>query len=166
MNPSGSTSSSVSGRHRALLAADGYAELGLPDLAWEEIDQLPESDKHLPEVREIMLGLYIRQGRWAEAISEGGQWCREGIDRPAIYIHTAYALHETGRTPEARAILQSGPASLRSNPLYHYNMACYLATAGSLKDAEVCLRTAFRMDEKLRQFAKKDPDLKDFRSIL
>jgi Flp pilus assembly protein TadD len=152
-------------RQRVMAAADGYAELGLTDLAWEEIDRLTDSDRARPEVQELMLGLLVQQRRWDEAIAAGRRLCMHGCRRPAVYIHTAFALHEAGRTAEARTTLLEGPESLRTSPLYHYNMACYLAVAGNLKDAEVCLRTAFRMDAKLRHHARHDPDLKDIRDM-
>jgi predicted Zn-dependent protease len=151
---------------RILSAADGYAELGLPDLAWLEVNALPEAEQSRPEVQELMLGLLVRQRRWEEAIETGRRLCTRRWERPAIYIHTAFALHETGRTAEARALLLAGPESLRTDPLYHYNMACYLAVSGDLKDAAISLKTAFRMDGKLRLHARHDPDLKDFHSAL
>ena len=113
-----------------------------------------------------MLGLLVRQHRWEEAIETGRRLCSERWERSAVYIHTAFALHELGRTAEARVTLEAGPECLRADPLYHYNMACYLAVSGQLRDAEVCLRTAFRMDGKLRAHARHDPDLKEFRGVL
>jgi len=151
---------------RILSAADGYAELGLADLAWQEVNSLPDHERSRPEVQELILGLLVRQHRWDEAIEAGRRLCTKCSDRPAVYIHTAYALHEAGRTAEARTLLLEGPDSLRTDPLYHYNMACYLAVSGDLKDAEISLRTAFRMDGKLRVHARHDPDLKSFRGLV
>ena len=153
-------------RERILSAADGYAELGLPELAWEEVDSLSDEERSLPEVQEVMLGLLIRQHRWEEAIVTGSRLCAMAANRPSVFIHTAFALHESGRTSEAQATLLAGPESLRKEPLYHYNLACYLAVAGNLQDAEVELRVAFQMDESLRQHARTDPDLKCFREIV
>lgn len=153
-------------RDRIMAAADGYAELGLPEMAWEEVNSLTIDERQRPEVQELILSLLVRQHRWLEAVEAGQLMCSERWERPAVYIHTAFALHELGRTAEARATLTGGPDCLREDPLYHYNMACYLAVAGNLKDAEVWLRTAFQMDSKLRMHARKDPDLKEFRGIL
>lgn len=166
MSIPGPQSSDDPARERIMSAADGYAELGLPDLAWQEVNSLPDEDRSRPEVQELMLGLLVRQCRWDEAIETGRRLCTGGWERPTAYIHTAFALHEAGRTAEARATLLKGPESLRTDPLYHYNMACYLAVSGELKDAEICLRTAFRMDGKLRLHARNDPDLKHFRRLL
>ncbi len=150
---------------RVVNAAEGYAALGLPDLAWEELTCLTPRQREHPEVREMELALLVQENRWQEAIQSGCDLCGQGWDRPGVYIHTAYALHAAGRTAEAHAILLAGPACLRESPLYHYNMGCYLAVSGNLRDAEVCLRTAFRMDAKLRLHARRDPDLKDFKGV-
>ena len=152
-------------RQRVLTAATGYVELGLSDLAWEELTCLEEHDRSLPEVQEFILSLLIRENRWEEAVAAGSGLCNEPAMPPSIFIHTAFALHELGRTAEARAVLVGGPPSLRSDPLFHYNMACYLAVSGDLQDAEVCLRTAFQMDPKLRAHAATDPDLRSLQGV-
>jgi len=153
----------TSERSRILTAADGYAELGLSDMAWDELNTLSAEERSLPDVQELVLGLLVRQHRWAEVVETGRRLCAVVKDRPMPFIHTAYALHELGRTGEAKATLLAGPECLQTDPLFHYNMACYLAVGGELKDAEVALRTAFKLDAKLRVHARRDPDLKEIR---
>lgn len=153
-------------RERILNAAAGYIELGLADMAWDELNTLTDSDRIRPEIQEFILSMLIRENRWEEAVATGHNLCLEPEMPPAVFIHTAFALHELGRTPEARELLLSGPVSLQSDPLFHYNMACYLAVSGDLRDAEVCLRTAFKMDPKLRTHACSDPDLRGLQGML
>jgi len=153
-------------RERILTAADGYAELGLNDMAWHELESLADTDRVLPEVQELVLSLLVREERWEETVAVGVPLCADASHPRSIFIHTAFALHELGRTAEARATLLSGPESLRSDPLYHYNMACYLAVGGALEDAGEFLRTAFRMDSKLRLHASTDPDLKALQGVI
>src|SRR6478752_4572165 len=109
MSSPGPQSPDNSSRERIMAAADGYAELGLTDLAWEEVASLTEAERGIPEVQELILSLLVRQNRWLEAIDAGRRMCRERWDRAAVYIHTAYALHELGRTAEAQSTLQDGP---------------------------------------------------------
>jgi tetratricopeptide (TPR) repeat protein len=166
MNPPATPDPTRDERQRILLAMEGYADLGLPDMAWEEYACLSEQDRQRPEVREMELCLHIRVRHWEGAIPLGLTLCETMPGRPAVFIHTAFALHEAGRTPEARALLDSAPAALHGDPLYHYNMACYLAVLGHLREAEPLLRKALQMDGKLRRHARTDPDLKDLRGIL
>lgn len=153
-------------RERILSAATGYVELGLPDMAWVELDDLSNGDRLHPDVQEFILSLLVRENRWEEAVAAGRPLCTDPATPPAIFIHTAFALHELGQTDQARATLLAGPDSLHSDPLYHYNMACYLAIGGEFQDAEVCLRTAFQMDPKLRVHAQTDPDLHGLQAAL
>jgi Flp pilus assembly protein TadD len=153
-------------RQRILSAVEGFADLGLMDMAHEELATLSPADRDRPEVYELRLCLYIRERRWEEAISMGLPLCRSLPERTAFFIHTAYALHEARRTVEARELLSTGPPALHKDPLYHYNMACYLAVLGDLRAAGPLLRQALEMDGKLRSHALTDPDLKDLRSML
>jgi hypothetical protein len=151
---------------RVLSAACGYAELGLSDMAWEELESLEDSDRVRPDVQELVLSLLVREERWEETVAVGVPLCADASHPASIFIHTAFALHELGRTPEARATLLSGPKSLCSDPIFHYNLACYQAVCGELAEAGEHLRTAFRMDSKLRLHASTDPDLASLQGVM
>jgi hypothetical protein len=71
-----------------------------------------------------------------------------------------------GRTQEAKQLLLDGPASLLSEPTYHYNLGCYDAILGNLDTAAQHLETSFQMDSKFREIAKYDPDLKAVHGLL
>ena len=51
-------------------------------------------------------------------------------------------------------------------PIYYYNMGCYEALLGNAKDAELNLKTSFKLDESFRELAKKDPDLQSVHALL
>ena len=146
-------------RLRTLEAVEGYATLEMWDFAWEEISQLSHDDLLRPEVQEMTLALLMRQSRWKEAILVGRTLCRECPDLPQAFLHTAFCLHENGETPEALKTLRSGPNSLQQDALFHYNSACYLAVMGYDNEAREALRTAFALDDKLRENARTDKDL-------
>jgi Flp pilus assembly protein TadD len=147
-------------RPRAFVAACGYLELGLADLALEELEELGEMGRRDAAVRELRVAARIQMKQWEEAIEEGHALCRDEPECAAAWLHTAYALHEAGRTRDACALLLSAHDVVRRDPLYHYNMACYLAVLGDPQNAEVSLRVAFAARPALRRYAKGDPDLK------
>ena len=60
---------------------------------------------------------------------------------------------------KARDYLLSGPPSLHAEPTYHYNLACYECALGHLDLARLHLDKSFSMDKKMRDLAKRDPDL-------
>lgn len=145
---------------RLLIAAQGYSELGLPELALDELDQLPDEVNKSPMGIESRLSVLMQAKRWKPALATGRELCRIAPDKTAGFIHTAFCLHEMGRSREALDLLSSGPAALKAEPTYHYNLACYEAALGNIEQARAHLNVSFAMDKSLKDFARTDPDLK------
>jgi len=151
---------------RSLLSAQGYIELEMTDEALRELDSLSPEDRECDETRQMRLFVYMRSKRWDEALAVCRQ-LREGSPGATTgYIHGAFCLHEMGRTLEAKKLLLQGPPVLLTEPTYHYNLACYNAVLGNLVEATSHLKTSFQMDQKFREIAKYDPDLKPVHGLL
>jgi predicted Zn-dependent protease len=145
---------------RILLTVQGYMELDMPEEALREILLVKPADQNREDVLQIKLFILMRTKCW-EAALEICKFLQELNPETTVgYIHGAFCLHENGQTPEAKAMLLRGPATLLQEPTYYYNLACYDAILGNLEDAKKNLRTSFKMDEKFREIAKYDPDLK------
>lgn len=144
---------------RLLIAAQGYSELGLPDLALAELAQIPADSQDEPPVIETRLSVLMVAKRFREALPVAGDLCRAIPDKAAGYIHAAFCLHELGDSRGAREMLCSGPESLKCEATYYYNLACYEAALGNLDAARTNLDVSFAMDRKLRDHALTDPDL-------
>ena len=145
---------------RLLVASQGYSELGLPELALAELDLLPEEVGNSPIGIESRLSVLMQAKRWKPALGVGRELCRVAPDKTAGFIHTAFCLHEMGKSREALELLSSGPPALKAEPTYHYNLACYEAALGNLKEARAHLNVSFAMDKSLKDYARTDPDLK------
>jgi predicted Zn-dependent protease len=150
---------------RLLVAAQGYSELGLPELALAELDLLPEEVQKSPVTVECRLSVLMQAKRWKVALGIGRVLCELAPDRTTGFIHAAFCLHELGQSREARELLVSGPAALKAEPTYHYNLACYEAALGNLEQARAHLKVSFAMDRKLKDYARTDPDLEVLRSL-
>jgi predicted Zn-dependent protease len=144
---------------RLLVAAQGYCELGLPELALEELAQLPDESLHEPAVLEARLAVLMQARRFHDALPCSQELCRLVPEKTAGFIHAAFCLHELGKTQAAREMLLSGPPALKAEPTYHYNLACYEAVLGNFDQARAHLDVSFAMDKKLKEHAKGDPDL-------
>jgi len=144
---------------RILLAAQGYSELGLPELALAELAELPEELQADPSVVETRLSVFMQAKRYKDALQFGQKLCRLLPEKTSGFIHSAYCLHELGNTKAARELLLSGPDALRAEPTFHYNLACYECALGNFEQARAHLDASFAMDKKLRDFARNDPDL-------
>jgi len=148
---------------RIFLAAQGYAELGMFAEAHRELDALQKTHGHGLEILECRLCIYMGEKRWHEALLTTGEIRLICPHASSSYIHGAYCLHELKQTDEAKKLLLAGPASLKANPLYYYNLACYEATLGNLDAAKDYLKTSFQMDGTLEKIAFSDPDLSGLR---
>lgn len=151
---------------RTLLAAQGYIELEMPEEALKELQSLPPEHQSREEIFQMRLFIYMRAKKWNEALEVCAELREASPECTTGYIHGAFCLHEMGKTAEAKALLQSGPTCLLSEPTYHYNLGCYDAVLGNLEAAAQHLEISFKMDKNFREIAKYDPDLKPVQSYL
>ena len=151
---------------RALVAAQGYAELGMLDDALGELDALSAVARRRVDVLGLRVQLLVQDRRWRPALESSRLLCALEPDSPQPFIHAAYCLHELGQTAEAKALLLAGPKSLRREPTFYYNLGCYDATLGDIAGAQNFLLKSFQMDKKFREFARTDPDLAAVRDLL
>jgi predicted Zn-dependent protease len=151
---------------RALLAAQGYLELGMVEEALAELSGVKSLEAGDPDLFELRLHIMMHAERWSEALVVAEELLRLNPSAVPAYIHGAFALHELGRTAEARDLLLRGPEILKKDPTYHYNIGCYEAVLGNNESAKQSLERSFALDETYRDFAKKDPDLEAIRHEL
>jgi predicted Zn-dependent protease len=151
---------------RRILAAQGYVELGLHEEARAELSRLPPKEKSRVDVIELTLLCQMHDQSWHEALELAQRLCRLEPDQPGGFIHAAFCLHELGRTEEALELLARGPSTLKTKPVYYYNLGCYLARLGQEEKALQLLKQSFEMDGDLRRDARKDPDLHDLQKKL
>ena len=144
---------------RSLTAAQGYLELGMPAEALRELEQLPLEFSARAEILQLRLVILMRAREWSAALETCEELRIRYPERSVGYIHGAFCLHELRRTDEARAMLLEGPESLRRDPTFHYNMACYEATLGESERAMQYLRVSFSLDPAFVRIARNDPDL-------
>jgi predicted Zn-dependent protease len=144
---------------RTLLSAQGYCELGMFDEALQELGSLPGDAQQDATVIEMRLVILMQARRWKPALATGRELTQIAPEKTAGYIHTAFCLHELGKTEDARTLLLSGPAELHTEPVYHYNLACYECVLGHLDLARAHLEKSIVLDKKFRDYAKSDPDL-------
>ena len=150
---------------RLLVAAQGYSELALPELALAELASIPEEVQHHPLVVETRLSVLMQAKLYEEALPVARELCQLVPERTSGFIHVAFCLHELGNTGAARDLLVSGPPALKAEATYHYNLACYEAVLGNVDEARAHLDVSFAMDKKLRDYAHTDPDLAVLRDV-
>ena len=144
---------------RSILAAQGYHELGLWREAWRELDGLSDTSLHRPVFLEMRFLSLINEHKWREALTLSRQLAEVAPNEEGGWVHSAYCLHELGRTSEAVQALLSAPASLRDKAIFYYNLACYSCVLGQIDAAREALHRSFALDKRYRDFARSDHDL-------
>ena len=145
---------------RHFQVACGYAELGMARESLQELNTIDAESQGRPEVLQLRLHHLMRKKSWTRALMISRKLCRIAPQYSAGFLHAGFCLHELGKTAEAKKLLLKGQAALLNEPIYYYNMGCYDALLGNVRDAQVHLQTSFKMDASFRELAKKDPDLK------
>ncbi|MEO8351806.1 MAG: hypothetical protein ABI680_08740 [Chthoniobacteraceae bacterium] len=151
--------SSIENYQRNLLAAEGYRELGMTKDALAELDAVPEEFQKEPTVVELRLVALMQARKWKPALSLSRELTEIAPDKAIGFIHTAFCLHELGQTEDARNFLLGGPTSLHTEPVFHYNLACYECRLGNLDLARVHLERSVQLDKRFRDYAREDSDL-------
>lgn len=149
--------------HR-LLAAQGWAELGVFADAEAELNEISEPLQRHPDVLTCRYELYARFNRWdlaagvAQALVEGF-----GQDVGA-WVSLAYAVRRKsgGGIPQAREVLQKARELFPAETLIAYNLACYDCQLGDETAAMQWLKQAILLGGKkeVKDMALKDSDLK------
>jgi len=142
-------------------AAQGYLYLEMPEDALDELSHIKSAQRHSKLVIDLQLASEMMAEKWNDAAQSALKLCKLASHEPRYFIHAAFCLHETGDTQKAKQVLLSGPKELMEDPLFHYNMACYLSVLKELKPAKSYLRKAFELDPELKQLARTDEDLKN-----
>lgn len=151
---------------KRIIAAQGYYELGLWRESWRELDDLAEPASTRADVMELRVLILINENKWDEALALSRKLAEFAPQEEGGWVHSAYCLHEMGRTKEAIQALLSAPPSLREKAIFHYNLACYACVLGQIDTARESLHRSFALDKRYRDFARADHDLEPLHAEL
>lgn len=138
---------------------EGYCDLEMWEDAQSELRELGTLMDRTLKGRELRLRVLMGLRSWLPAGELAMELAGEFPTERHWFTHGAYCLHELGRTQEAREFLMTGPPSLREDPLFYYNLACYECVLGEIETAKLLLQQAFERDQSLRELARSDADL-------
>jgi Flp pilus assembly protein TadD len=151
-----------------LRAAEGWLELGLPDEALSEIDEISESHRHHPLALAVQWRLHSHAGRWRKCVELADELVQVEPSDVFGWIHRSYALHELKRTQEAADLLQPAIGLFPKEELIPYNLACYACQLGRLDEAKAFLEVAFKRGKRseILERALEDTDLERLREYI
>ena len=149
-----------------LESAQGYLELGMNQEALDVLDSLPSEEASLSASISLRLMALNGMERWEMAADLARQSIPDHPHCGALYLLGAYAIRRLLNVSDARHFLESGKAHLETDPLYHFNMACYDCVLGDEEAAREKLAIAFELAPRMRELAMTDPDLESIRESL
>ena len=144
-----------------LNAATGWLELGNLREAWAELGQVSEGARGSRAALDLEWRLHAESRDWPPALDIAVRLVAMDPDDPTGWIHQSYALHELGRTAEARHRLLSVATRFAGIATVCYNLACYACRLGELEEARGWLERAVRLRRKdeIKAMALQDSDL-------
>ncbi len=115
-----------------------------------------------PDVLLVNSEIHHAARNWNGLLSTTEILLREFPKLDFLWVNRSFALHELKRTPEAFDALLPAAAMFPKRWLIRYNLACYCAQLGRLKEARQWLKQAIALaDQKeARAMALRDADLK------
>jgi tetratricopeptide (TPR) repeat protein len=148
---------------RLLREAEGYLELGLPQLAIETLEKLNEPGTFKSK-RLYLLGEAFRaQGRFQEAIAALEASVGDAPSKIDIYLALGWCYKRTDRLDLAIEALQKGLEVDSTHAILHYNLACYWSLAGNKDQALTCLAEALRREPEYREMIPSEHDFDSLR---
>jgi predicted Zn-dependent protease len=145
----------------ALQAAEGWLMLGNSAEALAELEDISPEDRLIPAVLAMEWRVNEACGKKQDAWFAAKRLCQSLPHCAAAWICQANALRAIRGTEAAADLLLSVVGRFATQPVIHYNLACYNAQLGDLGVAGQWLLKAFELDGAgdLKTLSLLDPDL-------
>lgn len=155
-----------------LREAEGYLELGLPQMAIEALQKLDNPGTFKSKRLHLLGEAFRAQGRFKEAIEVLEASADGGPSRIDIYLALGWCYKRVDRLDLAIESLQKGLEVDSTQAILHYNLACYWSLAGNKDQALTCLAEALRREPDYREMISAEHDFDalrhdpDFQSLI
>jgi predicted Zn-dependent protease len=146
-----------------LQAAEGWFELGDLVSANNELDEISPMERAHPAVLILRYEIYARAGKWSYAAQLAETLLEILPEDSESWLNMAFTTRRKtgGSIDEAKRILLVAQVKFPREYLIPYNLACYCAQLGELKESKQWLKKAMLLNEKtVQKLAVDDSDLK------
>jgi hypothetical protein len=144
---------------RHLTAAEGFAELGMYLDANAELEEIDAEVRHVAEVLTVRVSIYAGLEKWELMRTVAGRLAAHDPADAQWAISLAYATRRAQSIEAAKCILLEAVERHPTEPILHYNLACYECQLGDIEVAKARLAHAFDLEPKCRLMALDDDDL-------
>jgi lipopolysaccharide biosynthesis regulator YciM len=143
-----------------LTVAQGYVELGMFPDANEELEEIDPEVRHVPEVLAVRVEIYRALEKWELMQTVAKKLTEHDPENPRWPLAWAFATRRADSLDAARRILVEAWKVHEKEPLFPFNIACYMCQLGQVEIAKGMLEVAFKMDRGMRMMALDDEDLR------
>ena len=142
----------------------GWLELGCPNEASEELEQLPDTLHSTREVLKLKCNILSHAKNWPELGILSSTSSLYFPQEPAFCEDWAWAEHKQGRTADAYSILVQASASYQKTWRTAYFLACFAYALKRVREATEWLGLAFLLHNAPVQLKNRALREDDFRS--
>ena len=141
--------------------AQGWLGLGDCQSALDELEFIDPVMRLHPDVLAVRCDIYTAAMKWPEVVAVAWTLVQLDPDRPSGWVRRSFALHGLKQTQQAFDLLLPAVKKFPGIPTIPYNLACYCAQLGKLKEARRWLLQSYELGNArmLKSAARYDPDL-------
>jgi predicted Zn-dependent protease len=146
---------------RHLDAAEGWLGLGSWSEANEELENISARMRAHPDVLKVRYAVFAMAKHWESAAEIARAITVQTPDSSFGWIRLGDALHNLGRTKDAKDVLKEAAKKFPNEYIIFYGLACYACQLGELVNAFHFLEKAIDLAGKkdIRKVALNDPNL-------
>ena len=145
---------------RLLAEAVGYLELGMPQDAWDALEEIPAEERHLPPVLQIRLEIYRHMEKYEGMATMAEHLTKQFPEEAQYWISLAYAQRRYLDLQTAEKTLLKAYDRFPEEATIPFNLACYACQLGRLDEAREKLAKAISLEPAFKETALEDEDLK------
>lgn len=147
------------GIRRRLEAVSGYLELRMFEDAAAELDGIPPPLDKVRQVEVMRALVWQAAGDWRKLREVSHVLVKQWPDDANHWIWLAYATRRCRSLDGAEEVLLDALRFHETEPVIHFNLACYAAQLGKLDLARLRLGEAIKLDPRVREMALGDSDM-------
>lgn len=151
---------------RHLEAARGWLLLALPAEAGCELDKIEDAHRVDARVLVVRAGVFQALKDWARLHAVARLLCDARPLEPQWPLSLALATRHLHGPEQAAGILMDAAQLFPHEPAVLYDLACCEALTGQIDLARGWLKEAMRLEPRIREDARRDPDLAALRAEL
>jgi predicted Zn-dependent protease len=157
---------------RALIAAEGYLELGMPSHALEQLRLVRDPQPVEFAFHLLRAEVHRAQEQWQLALEDFQRCHAADPTNISVLLGLAWCYKRVDQLPQAIAAMHAAHQAHAKEPIILYNLACYYSLARNKPQALTWLGRALRMNGDLASLISEESDFDplrhdpDFRKLL